>query len=160
MLQRFDGQDVIFRRCAPGETMTLGEVFDTLGLQVPDRAVVCSKGKDGGTSVSALGGEAAFRGFDLFACVNTDKEGKFVPRTGENVVVSMEFGPDAPYTSGLVFIRNTAGVNPKDFVRLSMILCPRVGEDDLRSFSASDSAPSTGSWLLSFETGDASSYME
>lgn len=157
---RFDGQDVIFRRCAPGETMTLGEVFDTLGLQVPDRAVVCSKGKDGGTSVSALGGEAAFRGFDLFACVNTDKDGKSVPRTGENVVVSMEFGSGSPYTSGLVFIRNTAGVNPKDFLRLSMILCPRVGEDDLRSFSASDSAPSTGSWLLSFETGDASSYME
>lgn len=158
---RFDAQDVIFRRCAPGETMTLGEVFDTLGLQVPDRAVVCSKGKDGVTSVSALGGEAAFRGFDIFDCVNTsDKDGKIVPRTGENVVVSMEFGPDAPYTSGLVFIRNTAGVNPKDFLRLSMILCPRVGEDDLRSFSASDSAPSTGSWLLSFETGDASSYME
>lgn len=158
---RFDGQDVIFRRCAPGETMTLGEVFDTLGLQVPDRAVVCSKGEDGGTSVSALGGEAAFRGFDIFDSLNTsDKDGKTVPRTGENVVVSMEFGPDAPYTSGLVFIRNTAGVNPKDFVRLSMILCPRVGEDDLRSFSASDSAPSTGSWLLSFETGDASSYME
>lgn len=158
---RFESQNFRFRRCAPGETMLLGEFFRTLELPTPVRSVVCSKDIGGITSVWNLPDKAAIEGFDILSSVTNRKEGgMLVPKTGENVILSLEFGLSDPYTSGILFIRNTSGYYPKHFMRVSVILSPKVEKDDLRSFSQSDSAPITGSYLLSFDTGDTSAYME
>ena len=158
---RFENQSVGFRRCGQGETMLLGEFFQTIDLPVPSRAVFCSKDKDGKTSVRSLPGKEAVSAFDIFYSVNeTDAEGKIVPKTGENVILSLEYGTSDPYSSGILFIRNTAGDDPKSFLRVSLIISPKVEQDDLRSFSGSDSSPLTASYLLSFDTGDTSDYMK
>ncbi len=158
---RFEEQDISFRRYGLGETMLLGDFIKVLELPMPASVVACSKDKDGNTSVIKLSGKDGIEGFDIFYSVNKlDQAGKVVPKSGENVILSLGFGPSDPYTSGILFIRNTAGEHPKDFLRLSLMLSPRVEQDDLRSFVQSNAGPLTGSYLLSFDTGDSSAYME
>lgn len=158
---RFEEQDISFRRFGQGETMFLGDFIKVLELPMPASVVACSKDKDGNTSVIKLSGKDGIESFDIFYSVNKlDQAGKVVPKSGENVILSLGFGPSDPYTSGILFIRNTAGEYPKDFLRLSLMLSPRVEQDDLRSFVQSNAGPLTGSYLLSFDTGDSSAYME
>ena len=158
---RFEEQDISFRRYGLGETMFLGDFIKVLELPMPASVVACSKDKDGNTSVIKLSGKDRIESFDIFYSVNKlDQAGKVVPKSGENVILSLGFGPSDPYTSGILFIRNTAGEHPKDFLRLSLMLSPRVEQDDLRSFVQSNAGPLTGSYLLSFDTGDSSAYME
>lgn len=158
---RFEEQDISFRRYGLGETMLLGDFIKVLELPMPARVVACSKDKDGNTSVIKLSGKDRIENFDIFYSVNKlDQAGKVVPKSGENVILSLGFGPSDPYTSGILFIRNTAGEYPKDFLRLSLMLSPRVEQDDFRSFMQSNAGPLTGSYLLSFDTGDSSAYME
>ncbi len=158
---RFEEQDISFRRYGLGETMLLGDFIKVLELPMPARVVACSKDKDGNTSVIKLSEKDGIESFDIFYSVNKlDQAGKVVPKSGENVILSLGFGPSDPYTSGILFIRNTAGEYPKDFLRLSLMLSPRVEQDDFRSFMQSNAGPLTGSYLLSFDTGDSSAYME
>ena len=158
---RFEEQGFDFKRYGPGETMLLGDFIKVMEIPIPAGVVVCSKDKDGKTSVMKLSGKAGIEGFDIYSSVSKkDPAGKVVPKPGENVILSLGFGPSDPYTSGILFIRNTAGGDPKDFLRLSLMLSPKVEQDDLRSFVQSNAGPMTGSYLLSFDTGDASAYME